>query len=134
MAKQKKESIFVKENVNPKGVETGDCVFRSIVKATGLPYKKVVEDMTAIFMETGYTSNSRETAHEYLTQIGFQEVKMPRPKKGETRLKVSDIAKLSVDKPIICNVANHFTACVGGKVYDIWDCTSKAVYSYYIKV
>lgn len=132
MAK-KKESIFVKENVNPKGVVTGDCVFRSIVKASGFPYRKVVEDMTAIFMETGYTTSSRETAHAYLTRIGFKEVKMPRPQKGDKRPRVSDIAKLSVEKPIVCNVANHFTACVGGKCYDIWDCTDKAVYSYYIK-
>lgn len=130
---EKKESIFIKENVNPYKRITGDCVIRAITKATGNDYKSVVMDMARNSAETGFSMGSNENIEAYLSANGFRPVKLKAPKKGESRPKVRDIAALSVEKPIVCRVANHLTACVGSKLYDLWDCSEKAVYGYYIK-
>lgn len=125
--------MFIKENVNPKGKKTCDCTTRAITKASGLSYETVFNKQCEVMLKKGYFVNDTKNCMLVLKELGFREVKLGVPKKGDKRPTVTDIAKLSRNKRIVCSLAGHYVACVNGNIYDIWDCSDYAVYKYFVK-
>lgn len=123
--------MFIKENVNPRNKKTCDCTTRAITKASGKSYNDILDMQIEVCKQKGYFVNDPKTGEEVLKRLGFSVVKVPVPQKGEKRLMVKDIEKRSKGKRIVCSIANHWTCCVGGNIYDLWDCSDKAVYKYY---
>lgn len=127
--------MFVKENVNPKGKKTTDCVVRAISKSSGTSYNKVLDLLVENMKKTGYSWNEPKGFEKVIESLGYTRVSCSKIKKGEKRPKVNDISKLTKGnrKKIICNCAGHLTCVEKGNLYDTWDCGDKAVYVYYIK-
>ena len=124
---------FVKANVNPKGKKTGDCVVRAIVQATCMPYAEVMKMMFDISIASGYSFASRQVAESLLTKLGFEKHKKPFKPSGKTYCVAEAAMLLEEDDIAVLNVANHFTCVKGGKLIDLWDCSSKSIYGYFTK-
>ena len=124
---------FVKANVNPKRKKTGDCVIRAIVQASCLPYEQVAKMMFDAYMETGYSFDSRECAEIILTKLGFEKRKKPFKPNGKTYCVGEAYQFIKPDEIAVLNVAHHFSCVKGDKLIDLWDCSKKSVYGYYVR-
>lgn len=125
--------MFIKENINPFKKKTCDCTTRAIAKASGVSWFEVLDMQYNASKSSGYAFNDNPVLDEVCTKLGFTTVKLSRPQKGEKRPTVADIAEAHKNKRVICRVAGHLTAIIDGNIYDLWDCSNKAVYGYYIK-
>lgn len=119
-------------NVHPKGKIVGDCVKRAITLAANMDYMTVQRELNRYKKVTGAKSfNSDYNPHKYVENV-LHGVKLSFPaKKGESRMNGEKFCKLYPKGRYILNMANHWTACVDGIIYDIWDCSNKCVYTAY---
>lgn len=124
--------MFIKENVNPKGKKTDDCVIRALTKATGQDWHKVYFDCCKIGDSLCDMPNSLETIEIYLNRFGFIR-KSYKVRRGELRPTVRSFC-LDHQKGIyVLRVAHHTVCVIDGKYYDTWDCGECAVYSWFEK-
>jgi len=133
--------------------KTGDCVTRSIVIATGLPYKKVYDDLWEKLREFSSSHRSRyakkisngggkrgttprngvgrEIYHPYLLSLGWKW--QPTMKVGQgcrVHLRQDELPKGN----IIVRVSKHITAVIDGVIHDTFDPSrdgTRCVYGYY---
>ena len=130
-------STFHYHNQNPKNRITGDCTFRAISLATGLPYNQVVMDMAKIQCETGYALNDKKGIERYLESIGWKKCKQPRKFDGTKYTGEEwciEIQKANLNYPIIANIGGHHIVCIkDGKVWDIWDSTDGCIGNFWVK-
>ena len=125
---------FVKFNANPKDVKTGDCVIRAITVASGLKYWQVVDGLLEVYKETGHIINCKNGYEEYLKRLGFKKCKMPKHENGKKYTVAQFCEEIAEPgKSYVVAIANHITAVEDKVLYDIWDCSSKCVYNYYVK-
>lgn len=127
--------MFIKENVNPKNKKTTDCVVRAITKSSGLSYNTVLDKLVENMKKTGFSYNEPKGFEPVLESLGFVRVSCSKIKKGDHRPTVEVISRLTKGngKKIVCNCAGHLTSIEKGNVYDLWDCSDKCVYTYYVK-
>lgn len=130
--------MFVKENVNPQKRKTSDCVTRSITKACSVQWTEALQMQCDAAKKSGYAMDSTEVIDDILQSQGFCQVKLGKVAAGQKRPKVSDIAEMTKKnggsvKTAVCYCAGHIVTCTAGNIYDIWDCSEKAVYRYWIK-
>lgn len=76
--------MFIKENLNPFGIRTVDCVTRSIAKATGLTYDNVLDIQYKYAKKTKRAFNSNEVIGMILSEYGFNERKFDVGRNGWT--------------------------------------------------
>jgi hypothetical protein len=129
----------------------GDCVVRSIVIATGLPYRKVYEDLreantryaqerdnklSRMLKQRGASprnGNHRHVFHEYILKQGFEWVATMKVGAGcQVHLRPDELPKGT----LIVRVSKHLTTVVDGVLHDTHDPSrrgSRCVYGYYIK-
>ena len=62
----------------------GDCVFRAIAHATGIPYKQVWNDLLELSKKTLNLPNSEETYGVYLNSKGWYKKSPKRCSKNRT--------------------------------------------------
>lgn len=128
---------FVAKNVNPKGKVTNDCVCRAISLACEIPYEKVLMDMVGVQLETGYAVCGSDNEELTLAKYGFKKMKQPRKTNGKKYV-VGEIAKLctkeQLEEGVVIRVAKHMTCVKKGQLYDIWNCSFKAIVNYYVRV
>ena len=101
---------FQKFNINPKGKKTGDCVTRAIAKAAGITWQEALRLQYETSLKTGWSLTSTETINLVLKGLGFEEQTV-RPLPGTKRPTVAKLADL----------------------YDLWDCSAKPAYKFWIK-
>lgn len=119
-------------NPNPLKKETGDCVVRAIVKATGKDWDTVYKELFEIGFELKVMPNMDEAWKEYLKRAGF--IYHPiKVKKGSKRPTVDGFARKNKEGTFVLRVANHIVTCEEGFYYDIWDSGDKSMYGYYEK-
>lgn len=53
--------VFVKENVNPKGIKSGDCVVRALVKITDKDWYEVYDELCTIVRREATMPSDRIT-------------------------------------------------------------------------
>lgn len=124
----------------------GDCVTRAIVIASGLPYKKVYDDLFKLSKDFNkvktkrYKSEShprhgvhRKVYDDYILSLGFTWVPTMLFGKGcQVHLKSEELPK----GRLIVAVSKHMTCVIDGVIYDTYDPSregTRCVYGYYIK-
>jgi hypothetical protein len=112
-----------------KSAQVGDCVFRAIAHATGIPYKQVWNDLLELSKETLNLPNSEETYGRYLISKGWYK---KRPKR-DRRNKTIEVCKFPAEKQrsYIIHTRTHLTAIVKGIHKDSWNCGRYRANSYY---
>lgn len=126
-------STFHYHNQNPKGRITGDCMYRAVSYATGIPYNDIVLEIAYIHCETGYEND--KCAEIFLERNGW--IKMPQPKKENgKKYTVKDFVDTYKLGTYIVNMMHHLTVVQDGKNIDIWDCVKYGgcVGNYFVKV
>lgn len=125
---------FVKVNVNPNDNLAGDCVVRSLTKASGSSWEETFKGLCELAYEMKYLPNADEVWKEYARSIGFEYKALPKVEKGGKRPIASELSKQLGSGNYILRVSKHLVASVDGKYYDSWDSGKKPVYGYWEKV
>ena len=131
-------------NANSKGRFTSDCVVRAISTATMIPYEKVVSDLSALQIKTGYDTSDPKLFDMYLRGKGWIKRKQPRKTDGKKFTGEEFCRKLqdaydcdsgiwsSMNGRYIANIGgNHTVAIINGQVYDTWDSTGGCIGNYW---
>ncbi len=114
--------MFIKENINPNGKKTSDCVIRAIAKAENKTWLEVFDLLTNIARKDFSVLNDKQIYGKYLSKYPNIDV-MYIINNKKKRLTVKDVCNL---KGIyIISIANHLTVVIDGKYYDTWDCGSQ---------
>lgn len=124
--------MFIKENLNPKGRKTGDCSTRAIAKAAGIDYMEALDLQYQVHRTKGYAYGTTKNTYLVLQHLGFIPCVVRVPK-GSTRPTVADIMKEHQGARLVMSVSGHLTCAVNNILYDLWDCSYKAVYKYWIR-
>lgn len=119
-------------NPNPMKHDTGDCVVRSLCKATDKDWDTVYRELFDIGFELKVMPSSDETWKKYLEQHGFIQHKVSN-RKGSRRPTVNGFATNNKSGTFVLRIANHVVTCVDGYYYDLWDCGDSSVYGYWEK-
>lgn len=124
---------FLNVNVNPWNKKTGDCATRAVCQACNIPYKQAAKELFDVWMETGEEMTLPKTIAIVLQKHGFE--KFGKPKHSDnTTYSVEQLGKkYGKDHIIVVQVANHWTTIKDDKLIDLWDCSMKSVYGYYIR-
>ena len=127
-------STFHYYNANPKNRITGDCTFRAICTALEQSWEQTVMEMAEMSCRTGYAINDKKGIERYLEEKGWVKHKQPR-KADNTKYTGKEFCeKARAYENYIADIGgHHIVAIVGGKVYDIWDCTNKCIGNYWTK-
>lgn len=109
-----------------------DCVVRSVAIASGLPYKEVYSALAARNAQMTGKRTARDGLHkavyeQYLRELGFHWV--AAPKIDGRKARVYDLPKGAV----IARQAHHLVAVIDGVANDVFDCTEKMVYGFWVK-
>lgn len=134
--------------------DAGDCVTRAVSIATGLPYKRVYNDLTKRLREHAQSHTRRDRIRKRFDagQTRSANEGMPRKifepyllKKGWVFVPVMGIGTgctmhLRHDElpkgRIICRVSKHLVAAIDGVIHDTYDCSrdgTRCVYGYFHK-
>ena len=135
----------------------GDCVTRAIAIASGLPYKKVYNDLTDLAKHHKVNKNdfvakrmrkaksgtlhsssvrygvSKVVFAKYLESLGF---KWKATMGIGTGCKVHLVEDELPKGNVVCKVSRHLVAVVDGVINDTFDCSregTRCVYGYWIK-
>ena len=134
---------LINKNNNPKNKKTCDCTVRAFMEITDLTIEQIIQELTAIYLKTGWFINDPKCYDKWLKDKGYVKQK---------QIKHADNSKYTAhefcnylndnmkDKtPVIAHVGGHhisvfiYTEENGYMVQDIWDCTNKCVGNYWIK-
>jgi len=126
-----RENMFPKKQRTKKNINTGDCVIRAIVHATGEDYENVWKNLLDISKETLFYPNCPETYEIYLKSLGWIKKKPLRDLNGKT-YEVRNFPAKPRGKYIILT-SRHLTAIVNGTHLDSWNCGPWRANSYYEK-
>lgn len=121
------KKVYVFENLNPDGKRIADCEIRAIAKATGKPYEVIEHEIWLALGEVGYRHYC-DAGKIYLKKIKAKKSTF-LAKAGESRMNGVRFAESHPKGRYVLNMAHHLTACVDGKIYDIWDCSERCVYN-----
>lgn len=126
---------FHYHNQNPHNRITGDCVYRAISYATGIPYNDIVLEIAYRQIETGYCKDDKRTFEAILKKYGWEKMPQPRHDDG-TKYTVKEFVDKYKKGTYIINMAQHLSVVENGKNVDIWDCVKHGgcVGNYYVKV
>lgn len=116
---------YVYYNANPADKVTNDCVIRALAVAFDKPWIDVFDKLTSIARENFDVATSKDVYTKYLELHQAEYIKTME--KGKKRLSGEDFARQYKSGIYILRMANHLTVCVGGVIYDTWDCSGKKV-------
>ena len=133
---------FINKNNNPKNKKTGDCTIRAFMEITDLPIEQIIQELTAIYLKTGWFIDDPRCYGKWLESKGY--VKQKQPKHGDNTKYTADefcefLTQRRLKNPVIAHVGGHHISVFvklkgnGYTVQDIWDCTHKCVGNYWIK-
>lgn len=119
-------------NAHPKGLTVGDCVKRAITLASGMNYMDVQRELNRHKKITGAKAfNSDYNPHHYVeTVLKAKKLSFPAVK-GQRRMNGERFCKAYPKGSYILTMANHWSCCIDGIIYDTWDCSDKCVYTAY---
>lgn len=127
-------STFHYHNQNPRGRLTTDCVIRAISAAAAISYNQVVMDLAALQCDTGYDDGDVKLYDLYLRTLGFVKHKQPRKADNTKYTGAEFCERARTYERYIANIGGgHVVAIIGGKVWDVWDCTHKTIGNYWTK-
>lgn len=115
----------------PNKHKCDDCVVRACVKATGMSWEAVYQELCAIGLKYKVMPNENKAFDTFLKNHGFVSIAF-KPQRGESRPTPRTI---ELPKGVMCvaSVAGHLVAVDSEAFYDIWDCGDKGIYKYWTK-
>jgi len=117
-------------NPHPKGKEVNDCVKRAITIATEKDYMQVQRELNRLKRKLGETKYNKDKVWKtYLKD--YERVSIPAIK-GYPRPKVVDFIEKHPRGTYILSLSKHLATVKDGVLLDIYDCSYKTVFSYYI--
>lgn len=126
-------STFHYHNENPHNRITGDCTYRAIARATGIPYNKVVKDGAELHIKTGFPVDDSKGMEKMMELYGW--VKHPQPRKANgNKYTGREFCEQIASKKLryLARIGGHHViAIVDGKVNDIWDSTDGCIGNYW---
>ena len=136
--------MFIKMNVNPFGLDVGDCVIRAISTALGYNWFMVHDELSFLSRQMADMPSSNRVWKEYLKRNGFVEKQIEntcpncmsveefarRHKKGRFILSTCSVA--SANNIIV--TGTHVVAVIDGDYYDTWDSGADVPLSYFYYV
>ena len=124
---------FLKININPKNKKTTDCAVRAVAQACNTAYDKAAKELFDAWMETGYEMTEPRVIAKVLAHYGFIQMGKPKHANNKTYSVKELCDELGKGHIILAQVAGHYTVLKGDKLLDLWDCSEKSVYRYFIK-
>ena len=127
---------FKRENVNPKGIKTGDCVVRALARANNISWEVAYLELSDIGLRKFRMPNDKQTYETWLKQHGWIKQKMPvwyDAFGNRNRYTVKALADEYPDIKMIISVARHLTYVENGVLIDAWNCERSYVGNYWIK-
>lgn len=127
---------FKYSNPNPAAAERhtlkwdrGDCAIRAVAHALNITWLRAFDLLTSYARSKYNVLNDRGLTRAFFTEYGYTYVGL-KPERGKHRMTVEEFAKTHKKGYYFISIANHFTACVNGKIYDVWNCGDSAVNGY----
>lgn len=128
---RKSSGRFVFRNSNPKGsLTSGDCVIRAISIGMGLSWEETLMELVKVGLDIKDVPNATKTYKEYFKRKGILMEKQLR-KPDRKKYTLNEFAEKKNSGTFICNLANHLTVVVDGKIYDTWNNGRKTVGNYW---
>lgn len=119
-------------NVNPKNRISGDCVVRAVALACGQTWEQTVREMTEMGIPKGLVLNDDKLFPLYLESKGFVAHAEPRTPSNRKMALKDFLAQNPQHDRFVCLVGSHHCTCaIGGKVRDIWDCSSNTMHRWW---
>ena len=109
-------------NPHPKGLSTDDCVKRAIVVVTGMDYSKVQRELNEYKTVTGAKSFNSVKNLRYV-----EDILKAKKISLDVEMTFDEFCKKYPKGRYILDMDEHWSACVGGCIYDTWDCGKKKV-------
>jgi hypothetical protein len=111
---------------------TGDCSVRALAIALDMNYKMAYKLIASANQNSGRARSARhgiskELYSDVLKELGW--VWMSAPKFEGRKARCSDMYPGTV----IARQAGHYVAVINGVPQDIWDCSHKMVYGFWVK-
>lgn len=124
--------MYIKENLNPVGKKTGDCVIRAIAKAENRHWLSVFDELTMLARQNYTLPNDMDCCNIYLG-AKYQTIPIMHKVRGKNkRYTVNELAKKYSKNTLIIRVAGHTAVAVNGDYYDIWDCGESCSYKAWV--
>lgn len=124
-------------NANPEGAkkktlrwDRGDCVIRALAKASGKGWIASYDYLCAKGRRDLCTPSDAGFCRKWWQESGAV-WHACKAEKGKKRMTAQGFAESHPKGSYIVSVANHDTAVVDGKIYDVWNCGESAVVGYY---
>lgn len=121
--------MWVKENLNPKGKQIGDCTVRAIAKATGQTWDEVYTGLALQGFKQKDMPSSNSVWGKYLHENGFH------------RFAISDscpdcytVEQFCIDHPrgtYVLALQSHVVAAIDGCSFDTWDSSQEPIIFYW---
>jgi hypothetical protein len=112
-------SDFEFYNANPLSKIEGDCVYRAINTATGIPYYEIAKKLKLV-SELFECDELCVCCYQH-----FLEDVLGLTRHNANGATVGEIAKEFQDYIVLIRTEGHLTMSEYGIVYDIWDCTNE---------
>lgn len=127
---------FYKENKNPKGRNTGDCVTRALASTLNITWEQALTEQYEVAVKTGYGITNKEVFDKVLQKYGWIKCKQPKRANGK-KYKVGEIDELLTGDDmyygVFISLANHCTCVVDYCLSDTWDCRNKTISNYWVR-
>ena len=124
-------------NCNPKGRKTGDCSTRAVATTLNISWEEALQEQVKWSLKTYYDLTSKQVVEKVLEEWGFVKMKQPRKWNGKKYM-VKELDEILTPKQmkegVLVTIANHHTCIKDGQIQDIWNCGSKSVGNYYVRV
>ena len=121
-------------NLNPKGRNANDCVFRALSGLLDQSWETTVRELTELAIKKALSPNEKRCFAEYLKIKGYTQFKEPRTFQNK---KITVRQFLTENPGVTCFAAvgsQHVTFIQNGKVRDSWDSSKKIMHAYWRKV
>ena len=133
--------MFIKLNVNPMGLDVGDCVIRAITVALNYNWFMVHDELSFLSRQMADMPSSNRVWKEYLRQKGLEEAYIENTcpdcmtvdvfakhhPKGRFILSTCSYTKAND----IIVTGTHVVAVIDGDYYDTWDSGADVPLSYF---
>lgn len=123
--------MFKHYNPNPTGKNVGDCVVRSIAKATGNTWDDTYIDLCMQGLVDADLPSANAVWGTYLWGLGFRRYIAP-----DTCPHCYTVAQFAQDHPVgtyIAALSGHVVCVQDGVIYDSWDSSNEIVLYFWQK-
>lgn len=135
--------MFIRLNLNPYGLDNGDCVVRAISLALGYNWYMVHDELSFLSRKMADMPSSNRVWKQYLIGLGFREYmaqntcpncltveKFARTHpRGRYILSTCEYVRANSE---IIVTATHVVPVIDGNYYDAWDSGGDVPLSYFV--